>query len=304
VRDSQAVTRIDELLRAGPRLSVELWPPRSEGAARRLDAALEALLALRPAFASITYGAGGSTRERTHDLVVRLQEQGRTTPMAHLVCAAHSRRELVEILSRYRRAGVENVLALRGDPPLDASGPLPEGELRHAVELAVLAKEVGDFCVAVAAHPEGHPDSPDLETDRRHLAEKLRVADVAITQFFFRVEDYLRLVDDLGRRGVGKPVVPGVMPIVNARTVKRMAELSGAEVPSEVARRVERVADRPEEVRRVGVEVATELCARLLEEGVPGLHFYTMNDVAATTEIVARLGFVDAGGRDPQGSPT
>lgn len=295
------MTRIDDLLREGTRLSVELWPPRSERAAQRLEAALDALAVLRPAFTSITYGAGGSTRERTHDLVVRLQKEGRTTPMAHLVCAAHRRRELVEILSRYRLAGVENVLALRGDPPLSAAAPLPEGELRHAIELAALAKQVGDFCVAVAAYPEGHPDSPDLDTDRRRLAEKMRVADVAITQFFFRVEDYLRLVDDLGRRGVAKPVVPGVMPITNVRTVQRMAELSGAEVPEEVARRIERVAHRPEEVRRVGVELATELCARLLDEGVPGLHFYTMNDVGATREVVERLGFEDAAPSSAQG---
>jgi methylenetetrahydrofolate reductase (NADPH) len=284
------MARITDLLARGRSLSIELWPPRSAAAEERLEAALLDLSQLDPTFTSITYGAGGSTRERTHDLVVRLRSEGRTEPMAHLVCAAHRRGELIEILERYRDAGVENVLALRGDPPLDSSGPLDDGDLEHAIELVELAKEVGDFCVAVAAHPEVHPDAVDLETDRRWLAAKLKVADFAITQFFFRAEDYFELVDDLAAMGVDRPVVPGIMPITNAHTVAKMAELSGCVVPAELAGRIADVADRPEEVRRLGVEAATVLCEKLLAEGVPGLHFYTMNQSTATREICENLG--------------
>ncbi|MHB1502382.1 MAG: methylenetetrahydrofolate reductase [Acidimicrobiales bacterium] len=296
-------------LRAGARsLSIELWPPRSPEAEQRLDRVLADLEPLHPTFASITYGAGGSTRERTHQLVVRLQQRGAITPMAHLACAGHSRSELARILERYRDAGVENILAIRGDPPLDAVAPagsssvIEQGELVHAIELVELAKEVGPFRVAVAAHPEGHPDSPDLVTDRRYLAEKLKVADFGITQFFFQVEEYLRLVEGLQRLGVDKPLLPGIMPITKFSTVTRMAELSGTKVPASVADRVAAVADRPEEVRRIGVEVAIELGAKLLAEGVPGLHLYTMNQSAATLEIAEALKLGNSGELGNSGS--
>lgn len=284
------MTRITELLGGDRCLSIELWPPRNPAAAERLEAALVELEQLHPAFISITYGAGGSTRERTHDLVVKLAARGRSEPMAHLVCAAHTRAELVEILAAYRRAGVENVLALRGDPPLAGGERFAEGELAHAVDLAVLAKQVGDFCVGVAAHPEGHPDSPDRATDLAYLARKLEVADFAITQFFFRADDYFRLVEDLAKLGVSRPIVPGVMPITNARTVQKMADMSGSAVPEELAARIDAVADQPGEVHRIGVEVATELCEQLLAQGVPGLHFYTMNQSRATVEVCSNLG--------------
>jgi methylenetetrahydrofolate reductase (NADPH) len=288
------VTRINDLLERDWSLSVELWPPRSEQAGVHLAESLQRLSVLDLTFASITYGAGGSTRERTHDLVIDILKSTSMTPMAHLVCAAHGRDELVAILERYAAAGVENVLALRGDPPLAAVDKLPSGDLAHAIELVELAKEVGDFCVAVAAHPEGHPDAVNLATDRRHLAAKLAIADFAVTQFFFRPSDYFDLVEDLKRLGIDKPVIPGVMPITNIKTVARMAELSGTEVPREVLDRVAKVADQSDDVRRVGVEIATELCAALLAEGVPGLHFYTMNQVSATLEICDNIGLVRA----------
>jgi methylenetetrahydrofolate reductase (NADPH) len=210
--------------------------------------------------------------------------------MAHLTCADHRREDLEAVLTRYAEAGVENVLALRGDVPLAASGPLPAGELEHAIELVELARSIGDFSVAVAAHPQKHPDAADVEADRRHLAAKLQLADFAITQFFFRIEDYLSLVDWLDAHGIDKPVVPGVMPITNVRTVTRMAQLSGCAVPAPIAARIEAVADRPAEVRKIGVEIATELCQKLLAEGVPGLHVYTMNQSAATRELYHHLG--------------
>ncbi len=281
---------ISEALARGRCFSIELWPPRTPASEQRLEEVLADLAPLHPTFASITYGAGGSTRERTHDLVVRLQREGAITPMAHLVCAAHSRSELTDILTRYREEGVDNVLALRGDPPLDSDQDLAAGELAHAIELAELAKQVGPFCVAVAAHPEGHPEAPDIASDRRRLAQKMEVADFAITQFFFSKDDYWRLVDDLAALGVDKPVIPGIMPITNVRTLTRMAELSGAKVPESIAERVEAVADRPDEVRRIGVEVALELASELLADQVPGLHLYTMNQSAATLEIARELG--------------
>lgn len=286
------MTRIDDLLARGRTLSVELWPPRTPEAAERLARTLARLESLRPAFASITYGAGGSTRDGTHELVVSLRREGKITPMAHLTCAAHRRQELVDILVRYREAGVENVLALRGDPPRSASAPLPEGELPHAVDLARLAKEVGGFCVAVAAHAGRHPEAPSREADLGYLAAKLEVADLAITQLFFRTADYFALVEALAERGVHKPVLPGVMPITSLRSVQRMAELSGATPPRDLLDRVEAVADDPEAVRKVGVEIATELCEQLLAAGVPGLHFYAMNEVRATTEVCRNLGLV------------
>ncbi len=284
------MTRISDLLDEGRSFSIELWPPRTETAERRLEEVLVELEPLAPTFTSITYGAGGSTRERTHDLVVRLQHHSSMTPMAHLTCAEHGRAELEQILARYRNAGVENILALHGDPPLDSGAELFEGELNHALDLVELVREVGDFCVAVAAHPEGHPRSPDLVTDRRFLAAKLEAADFAITQFFFRVEDYLNMVDQLSALGVDKRILPGIMPITSFKTVAKMAQMSGTEVPPALVKRLEPVADQPDEVRRIGVEVATELADKLLAEGVPGLHVYTMNQSRATREIYDNLG--------------
>jgi methylenetetrahydrofolate reductase (NADPH) len=284
------MARIDELLRGKRSLSIELWPPQTPEALAHLRESLARLYELQPTFASITYGAAGSTRARTHDLVVEIRRAARTEPMAHLACFAHRRGELVEVLERYARAGIDNVLAVRGDPPREAVGPLPVGDLHHAIELVELVKSVAPFCVAVAAHPEGHPAAADLASDRRHLAAKLGVADFAITQFFFAVPDYLRLVEDLAALGVTKPVIPGIMPITSLKTVSRMAELSGAAIPVGVAERIGSCGDDPAEVRAVGIEIATELCAELISKGAPGLHFYTMNQVSATVAICANLG--------------
>ncbi len=284
------MTRVVDLLAARTCVSVELWPPRTDAAAARLEATLDRRAELAPDFASITYGAAGSTRDRTHELVVSLQRDRGTTAMAHLVCAAHTRAELESILSRYREEGIENVLALRGDPPEGSSDGLADGELGHAIELVELARDVGTFCVAVAAHPAGHPGAPDVATDRRRLARKLSLADLAVTQFFYEVDEYLRLVDDLATLGVDRPVVPGIMPVTSARTLERMAALSGARVPDALADRVAAARGDPDEIARVGVAVATELCGALLEAGAPGLHFYTMNQFAATLAICDSLG--------------
>ena len=282
------MTRIADLLAAGRTFSFEFFPPKTEEAETQLRRTLRELAPLRPSFVSITYGAGGTTRERTHDLVVGILQATEMTPMAHLCCAGHLRDELQAILARYRDEGVENILALRGDPPAELN--LAAGDLAHAVELVNLARETGSFSIGVAAHPEGHPASPDLASDRRYLAAKLSVADFAITQFFFRLDDYLRLVDDLVALGVDRPVIPGIMPVTNLSQVARFAALSGAEFPTDLAARLEAVADDPAKVRRIGVEVASQLCRDLLEAGAPGLHFYTLNRSPATREIFANLG--------------
>ena len=281
------MTRIPDLLRSGRTYSFEFFPPRTPEAEATLERTLVELEPLHPAFVSVTYGAGGSTRERTHDLVVRINAMTGMTAMAHLTCVGHSCAELEGIVARYRDAGIENILALGGDPP--AGVELPPGELTYAVELVRLIRSVGDFAVGVAAHPEPHPRSPDLETDRRHTAEKLAEADFAITQFFFDARHYFDLVESLRALGVDKPVIPGIMPVLSIGAITRMTELQGSELPAWFEARLRGVADDPDAVRKIGVEEATRLCQELLDGGAPGLHFYTLNRSPATREIHANL---------------
>lgn len=279
---------IRELLREGPSYSFEFFPPKTEQAQANLERALRELEPLHPTFVSVTYGAGGSTRERTHEIVTTILRETSMTPMAHLTCAAHTRAELREILERYRDAGVENILALHGDPPQDLG--LPEGELQYASELVELVREVGDFSVGVAVHPEGHPLSTSHEADLVRQAAKLRSADFGVTQFGFDARDYLRFRDEMAARGVDTPIVAGIMPVTNVTAIPRMAEMNGAEFPADLRARLEPVADDPDAIRAIGVEVATELCRVLLDHDVPGLHFYTLNKSTATREIYANLG--------------
>ncbi|MCB0975434.1 MAG: methylenetetrahydrofolate reductase [NAD(P)H] [Actinobacteria bacterium] len=275
-----------DVLTAGPTFSFEFFPPRDDDAQVELYNTLRDLQTLDPSFVSVTYGAGGSTRDRTHDLVVSILNDTTMTPMAHLTCVAHSRAELADILERYDAAGVENILALGGDPPADGSEF--RSELEHAIDLVELVRSVGNFSIGVAAHPEGHPRSPDRISDRKHLAAKLALADFAITQFFFDAEDYFGMIDELADLGVTKPVVPGIMPVTNVSQVTRFAQLSGAAFPTDLAERLHAAGD-PDEVRRIGIDVATELCRTLLDGGAPGLHFYTLNKSPATREIYQRL---------------
>jgi methylenetetrahydrofolate reductase (NADPH) len=282
------MTKVVDLLAKGQTFSFEFFPPKNEAEQAALVRTLRELEPLEPSFVSVTYRGGRESRRRTHDLVVGMLKTTTLTPMAHLICVAHTRLELAEILVELRKGGVQNLLALGGDPPTEPD--TPAGELTHAHQLVELARAIGGFSVGVAAHPECHPRSPDRDSDRHHLAGKLRGADFAITQFFFRIDDYRCLVDDLAVRGLDKPVIPGIMPITNLRSVSRMAELSGAAVPPEVVARLEAVADDPDAVRRAGVDMATELCQQLLDDGAPGLHFYTLNRSTATREIYRNLG--------------
>ena len=241
---------------------------------------------------SVTYGAGGSTRDRTRDIVIGIERNVGITAMAHLTCVAHTRVQLVDLLEEYKAAGIKNILALGGDVPQGMEDA--PSELEHALELVELVKGVDDFSIGVAAHPELHPRSPDRTSDRKHLATKLLAADFGITQFFFTPEPYLRMVDELAALGVTKPVLPGIMPVLNLASVARMAELSGTAVPAEVLARFDPVADDPDAVRALGIELATELCQDLLDAGAPGLHFYTLNRSTATREIHTNLGLGDA----------
>jgi methylenetetrahydrofolate reductase (NADPH) len=280
------VTRITDLLAMGRTYSFEFFPPKNDAEHTRLVAALLELQPLRPSFVSVTYRGGRSSRQRTHDLVVGMLRTTTLTPMAHLICVAHTRLELAEILVEFRKAGVENLMALGGDPPTDPGAV--EGELAHAIELVELARAIGGFSIGVAAHPAGHPRSPDMKSDRDYLARKLALADFGVTQFFFRVEEYLRLMDDLTGRGVSTPVVPGIMPVTSLSSISRMAEM-GAAVPSDMVAGLEAAGD-PEAVRQTGTDLACRLCQDLLDAGAPGLHFYTLNRSLATREIYARLG--------------
>jgi methylenetetrahydrofolate reductase (NADPH) len=281
--------KIRDMLAAGPTFSFEFFPPKSDEAARDLEKTVGELQELSPSFVSVTYGAGGSTRDRTRDIVIHIEQDTGITAMAHLTCIGHTRAELVALLQEYRAAGIGNILALAGDPPQDVED-YPR-ELTYATELIEVIREVGDFSVGVAAHPELHPRSAgDRVADRRWLAAKLAQADFGITQFFFEADPYLRMVDELDALGCTTPVVPGIIPVTNARQVERFAQLAGAEFPPALAARFAAVADDPAEVRRIGVDVATELAGALLDRGVPGIHFYTLNKSTATREIYANLG--------------
>ncbi|HEY5023497.1 MAG TPA: methylenetetrahydrofolate reductase [Acidimicrobiales bacterium] len=280
---------ISEMLERGATYSFEFFPPKNDAEQATLVRTLRELEPLGPSFVSVTYRGGRESRQRTHDLVAGMLRTTALTPMAHLVCVAHTRLELAEILVSFRKAGVENLMALGGDPPTDPSaGP---GELLHAVDLVELARAIGGFSIGVAAHPAGHPASPDMRSDRDLLAAKLRLADFGVTQFFFDVDEYVGLMRDLAARGVHTPVLPGIMPVTALRSVPRMAEM-GAALPAWAVARLEDASARggDEAVRQAGVAMATELCEKLLEAGAPGLHFYTLNRSNATREIYAALG--------------
>ncbi len=282
------------MIAAGGRsFSFEFFPPKTDEGERALWQALRELEPLRPTFVSVTYGAGGSTRDRTVRVTARIAQQTTMTPVAHLTCVGASPDELRAVVAQYADAGVRTILALRGDPPGGPGQPWVQhpGGLAHADELVRLIRSLGDFSVGVAAFPDKHPEAVDLEADAVALARKQDAgADFAITQFFFRARDYFELVERAARHGCDLPIIPGLMPVTNLAQISRFAAFSGAALPDELTARFAALGDDPDAVRRLGVEITTALADDLLAAGAPGLHLYTLNRSTATREIYAALG--------------
>ena len=273
--------------------SFEFFPPKDVEGEERLWAAMTQLESIAPDFISVTYGAGGSTRDRTIRITSEITARTHIPTVAHLTCVGSTRSELTEILGRYRDAGIKSILALRGDPTGGPRAPwsATEGGLNHADELVTLAAEFGGFTIGVAAFPDGHPSSDgDFAHDVDVLLEKeRRGATFATTQFFFEVDRWKSLVAKLAVKGSSLPIIPGILPITNVQQLNRMSELSGVPIPMHISEAFAQIEEKPDDVRKLGVEIATKLCQDLLEAGAPGLHFYTMNTSSATREIYSHI---------------
>jgi methylenetetrahydrofolate reductase (NADPH) len=285
--------RIDEIVAAGegPVFSFEFFPPKTEEGEQNLFAALEALRPLEPAFVSVTWGAGGSTREKTIQIVSRIRETHGLEAMAHFTCVGATTDDLHSALRQMRDAGIDNVLALRGDPPQGQDRFVQtEGGLAYASELASLVASEYDFCIVGACYPEIHPEASDLTADIENLKAKVAAgARVLITQLFFDNDAYFRFVEEVRGAGIDVPIVPGIMPITNFEQIKRFTSMCGATIPAPLMEALEQRAAEPESVAELGVAYATLQCAELLAAGAPGIHFYTLNRSPATRAILSAL---------------
>jgi methylenetetrahydrofolate reductase (NADPH) len=272
-----------------PAISFEFFPPKTDEQRTQLDRAAQLLKAHQPEYASVTFGAGGSTLSYTGDTVAHLHTQHGLNVAPHLSCVGGTRAELGALLDSYRAAGYRRIVALRGDLP---SGMATPGDFRYAAELVSFIREhSGDhFHIEVAAYPEIHPQADDALADLHHFKAKIDAgANGAITQYFFNPDAYFRFVDDVRRLGVNVPIVPGIMPIANYSQLKRFSDMCGAEIPRWIAKRMQAHGDDAESVRALGAEVVAQLCQRLLQGGAPGLHFYTLNRAKATQSVLDRL---------------
>jgi methylenetetrahydrofolate reductase (NADPH) len=278
-----------------PTLSFEFFPPSTDEGELDLWDTMRRLESLRPDFVSVTYGAGGSTRDRSVRLTERIARETTLTPVGHLTCVGARRSDLRQVIGSYAAAGVGTILALRGDPPGGPGQPWEpvEGGIDHAVELVRLVRESGDFRVGVAAFPDVHPAAISAEDDAARLVEKFRAgASFAITQFFFSVDSYARLLERVAAAGVDAPVIAGLMPVTNVGQITRFAQLSGTPFPAGLAQRLDAVADDPAAVRAIGVEHCAQLTQQVIDAGAPGVHFYTLNRSTATVEVARAVGLV------------
>jgi methylenetetrahydrofolate reductase (NADPH) len=282
---------VDRFGGPGHVFSFEFFPPRTEEGARALFKTVGELAALRPSFVSVTYGAGGSTRDLTVDLVTRIKAEAGLETMAHLTCVGHSASELEAVLDTLKERGIENVLPLRGDPPRgETTFVRPDDGFGYAQELVRYVRARYDFCLAGACYPERHVESPDAETDLQHLVEKVESGvDFLITQLFFDADVYFRFVDRASARGIQVPIVPGVMPVTNVAQIERFTAMCGATIPPALQARMDKVRDDEDAVVREGIDWATDQCSRLLAGGAPGVHFYTLNKSLATRSVFLNL---------------
>ncbi len=272
-------------------LSFEFFPPKSDIGFWDLYRTIEALKPLEPSYISVTYGAGGSTRSKTVDLVQRIKNDIKIESMAHITCVGASKKEIAEVLDEFKANGMENVLALRGDPPQGQEKFVAtEGGFAYADELVSFLRERYDFCVGAACYPEKHPEAPDAATDLDNLKRKVDAGvDFLITQLFFNNDDFFAFRDRVAAAGIDVPIIAGIMPVQSVKQVKRFTQMCGAGIPKDLLRKIEAVEDDPEAVRHVGSYHATEQCNALIENGVAGIHFYTLNKSTATRAIFQQI---------------
>lgn len=271
--------------------SLEFFPPKTDGEVAQLFLTLNEVKTLDPGFVSVTYGAGGGTRDRTVEIVKRAKREIGLESVAHLTCVGHSKAEITSILDELVNSGIENVIALRGDPPKGETKfvPNPEG-FRHADELTAFIHAAYPVCIAVAGYPEGHIESPDKETDWEYLHQKVRAgADLIITQLFFDNQHFFAFEKRMREKGIKVPIIPGIMPITNYTQIVRFTKICGATIPEKLVAGLEPIQEDPDAVQQFGVDHAIEQCRELIGHGVPGIHFYTLNKSTATQEIIKAL---------------